>query len=229
VGLRYTTAIRTGWIIGFVPATTAFAVHVLGYERIRAAGWMGMAIASFGVLVVSGAAPSDLRHARFGDLLQLSSCLTWTAYTILGMGLVGRIGALRATTTPFAVGAALAWVATALSDSTVGAVTPRTITAVVILGLVCNAAAFVLWFQAVQSHGAARVGSTLYFEPFFTLAAAVAVLGEPVGAITTLGGVSVFAGVWLVGLGAERSPGTRRTRRRSQQPVGPGSASDAAW
>ncbi len=64
--------------------------------------------------------------------------------------------------------------------------------------------AFALWLRAQKEHGPTRVGAMLYFEPFFTLALAVPMLGEPVTAKTVLGGLGVFSGVWLVGKGVKR-------------------------
>ena len=203
-GLQYTTAINTGWIVGFMPVTIALAAHALRKQRLSRRGWMGVAFATLGVWLVTSAQLRDFREARFGDLLQLSTCITWTLFTLAGAGPVARNGALRVTAFATAVATFVSLVPTVSCGLTRGAVTMGTVAAVAFLGLVCSGLAFALWLRAQREHGPTRVGAMLYFEPFFTLALAVPTLGEPVTAKTILGGLGVFGGVWLVGKGVKR-------------------------
>jgi drug/metabolite transporter (DMT)-like permease len=58
-----------------------------------------------------------------------------------------------------------------------------------------------LWYGALERVEASRVAALLYLEPLVTLAAAVALLGEPVGFTTVAGGLLVLGGVFLVQTG----------------------------
>lgn len=205
-GLQYTSAINTGWIIGFIPVTIALGAHFLGRQRLGRIGWIGVALGAGGVLIVTLRSPPDFAQARLGDLLQMSSCLTWTVYTLAGTGPVERNGALRVTASAMMVAAGLATAATIRTGVTHSPLTPQSLTAVIFLGPLCSGVAYLLWFAAIRERGAARVGALLYLEPFVTLATAAAILAEPVTINALVGGVCVLAGVWYVAKGS-RLPG----------------------
>lgn len=57
---------------------------------------------------------------------------------------------------------------------------------------------YLFWYGALEKVEASQVAALLYLEPLVTLAAAVALLGEPVRLLTVLGGALVLAGVLLV-------------------------------
>jgi len=203
-GLRYTSAINTGWIIGFIPVTIALGTHFIRQQRIRPTGWAGVAVGTGGVLVVTMVAPPDFAHARFGDFLQIVSCFTWTVYTLGGVGPVGRNGALRVTSFAMAVAAIVTTVIAAASGPIAAPVTSETLLAVGFLGVLCSGVAYYLWFAAQRQHGPARAGSLLYLEPFVTLITAAIILHENITPNAVVGGVVVLVGVWLVARGSER-------------------------
>ncbi|MEE9295160.1 MAG: DMT family transporter [Phycisphaerae bacterium] len=200
-GLCYTSAINTGWIIAFIPVTIAIGAQLMGKQRLARIGWLGVVVATGGVLLVTMHSPPDFKHARFGDLLQLTSCLTWTVYTLAATGAVARSGALRVTTFAMVVAAVVVTLPTLKAGVLTGALTGRVVLATAFLGLVCSGVAYFLWLQGQHEHGPTRVGSLLYFEPFFTLAAAALLISEPVTLNTLFGGVTVLFGVWLVARG----------------------------
>ena len=206
-GLRYTSAINTGWIVGFMPVTIALGAYLLRKQRLDALGWSGVTVGTAGVLIVTIVEPPDFAHAHFGDLLQLSSCLTWTVYTLAATGPNARNGVLRVTTFGMVVAAAIATVATFWTGVFTGPLTGYRVLAIAFLGLVCSGLAFYMWFAAVEEHGPARVGALLYIEPFVALATGALLLGEHVTLNAVLGGICVLVGVWLVARGSVK-PGT---------------------
>lgn len=209
-GLRATTAINSGWIVGFSPVTIALGAQIFLRERLRATGWLGVLLASGGVFTVMLAHPLDLSRASLGDLLILSSCLTWTAYTLLSKGPVARNGALRVTAFAMGVGASIASIAALFTGFSVGPLTVRVVVALAFLGLLCSGVAFSLWLRAIDRFDAARVGAMLYFQPFVTLAASVIVLSEPVTWHAIVGGALVLLGVWWVSRGGVPVPARAR-------------------
>ncbi len=212
-GLQYTSAVNTGWIIAFIPVTIALGAQWFLRQRLKLIGWSGVTVASGGVLLVTMSSPPDFAHARFGDLLQLTSCLTWTVYTLAAVRVVARNGALRVTTFAMVVAAGIVTLSSIWTGSLSGTVTLRVLMATAFLGLICSGLGYYLWLQGQHEHGPTRVGALLYFEPFVTLATAVVVINEPVTARTILGGVTVLIGVWLVSKGTRRptEPGARAT------------------
>lgn len=200
-GLQYTSAINTGWIIGFIPIMLAVGAHVLGRQRIGGVGWLGVLAGAGGVALVTMSSLPDFRDARLGDLLQLTSCLTWTIYTLVGAGPVERNGALRATAYVMGVAAVVALVPMASVGVFRQTPTLGAVVAVGFLGFICSGLVYYLWFQAVMEHGPVRVGSLIYLEPFISLAVATMTLREVVTANAAAGGVCVLIGVWLIARG----------------------------
>jgi drug/metabolite transporter (DMT)-like permease len=200
-GLRYTSAINTGWIIGFIPVTIAVGAYLLRQQRLNRVGWSGVGVGTGGVLLVTMVAPPDFKQAHFGDLLQVGSCLTWAVYTLAAAGPNARSGVLRVTTFGMAVAAAIATLAAFVTSALSGPVTTRSLVAIGFLGVICSGAAYYLWFAAVMEHGPARTGALLYIEPFVALATGAALLGEHVTPNALAGGLLVLLGVWLVSRG----------------------------
>ena len=205
-GLQYTSAINTGWIIGFAPVTIALGAHAVGQQRLTPMGWLGVLAGAGGVLFVTLRAPPDFSQAHFGDLLQVTSCVTWAVYTLASTRLIARYGALRTTAWAMGVAAVLVTLVATAQGVLSGPVTRPALIALAFLGVVCSGLAYSVWFSASYEHGPARVAALLYLEPFVTLGAAATILAEPVTPNAVLGGLTVLAGVWLVARGA-RAPG----------------------
>ena len=203
-GLLYTSAINTGWIIGFIPVTIAIGAWLLGQQRLNRTGWGGVGLGTLGVALVTAIAPRDFARAHFGDLLQLGSCLTWTVYTLAAARPNASSGVLRVTTFGMAAAAALSSVVAVFTGFVSGPLTPRSLTALVFLGVICGGVAYYLWFAAVERHGPAKIGALLYIEPFVALATGALVLHEHVTLNAVAGGLLVLVGVALVARGASK-------------------------
>ncbi|MEW6252568.1 MAG: DMT family transporter [Planctomycetota bacterium] len=209
-GLKFTTAVHTGWIIGFIPVTVALGAHLLGQQRIFRTGWIGVGLGAGGILLVL--VSTMLAHGfgqgaqrQFGgDLLQVGSCLTWTVYTLAATAAVARSGALRVTMVSMAI-AAGANTLPALETGWLHAPwTWGSVVALVFLGPVCSGVAYYAWFAAQREQGPARLNALIYIEPFVSMAVGAALLGERVTAAALAGGLLVLAGVWLVSRGSGR-------------------------
>jgi drug/metabolite transporter (DMT)-like permease len=74
---------------------------------------------------------------------------------------------------------------------------PATLGAVAVLGVVCTAAAFVMFFELIAEVGPVRATVVAYLNPAVAVAAGVGLLGEPLTAGTVLGFVLILAGSWL--------------------------------
>lgn len=202
-GLLYTSAIHTGWIIGFIPVTVAVGAQLLGQQRLRPVGWLGVATGTAGVLLVTAVEPANFAHAHFGDFLQITACFTWAVYTLGGVGVTRRNGTLRVTAVAMSAAALVCVLLTAHVGVVRGTPALKAFIAVSFLGLLCSGVAYYLWFNATHQRGPTRIAALLYFEPFVTLVLAAAVLHEPVTMRAGIGGCVVLAGVWLVARGSQ--------------------------
>ena len=202
--LQLTTAVNTGWLIGLTPVWSAILAAVHLRERFPPRRVLGLVLGFVGaVLVVTR---GELREGVLalpstrGDLMILASTMNWAVYTVVGHPVLKQLGALVATTCAMLVGWALltvpflfarAWTDFARLDAAGWL-------AVLFLGLCCSGLGYLWWYGALERIEAARVAAFLYLEPLVTLAAAVALLGEPVSATTIAGGLLLVGGVALV-------------------------------
>ena len=71
------------------------------------------------------------------------------------------------------------------------------IASVLVLGLVCSALAFILFFGLLGEIGPARASVITYINPVVALALGIAILGEEVTAGAAVGLLLILAGSWL--------------------------------
>jgi drug/metabolite transporter (DMT)-like permease len=203
-GLERTTAVRTGWLIGLIPIWSAVLSAVFLRERFGPARAAGLALGFAGaVLVVTrGRLSGDFLRLpqTTGDFLVLASTVNWAIYSVMGRGTLRSIGATRATAGAMLLGWVLLLPLYVRESgwSQFPGLSPSGWAALLFLGIVCSGFAYLFWYGGLQRLDATRVSSYLYIEPLVTLAAAVAVLGEPVAGTTIAGGLLVLVGVWLV-------------------------------
>jgi drug/metabolite transporter (DMT)-like permease len=95
--------------------------------------------------------------------------------------------------------------------SDLGAVPARGWVAVVVLGAVCSALAFVLFFELVAEVGPSRTPVITFLNPAVAVALGVAVLAEPITWGIVIGFPLVLLGSWLA---------TRRSRSSDDHVVG---------
>lgn len=87
---------------------------------------------------------------------------------------------------------------------------------VVVLGLVCSATAFLVFFRLIAEVGAGRAAVITYVNPIVALALGVAVLDEHIGPGAVAGLLLILAGSWLSTGG--RLPPSRRAQSPAEVP-----------
>ena len=114
VGADRTSAQNAALILATVPVFVALLGRLAGLERVRARGWLGIALSLGGmVAVVAGARGAAARGGELafggatlaGDLLILGATLLWSLYTVLLRPVVRDGSALSVAVTATAVGA----------------------------------------------------------------------------------------------------------------------------
>jgi drug/metabolite transporter (DMT)-like permease len=212
-GIRLTTAVHAGWIVGLIPIWSAVLAGLFLRERFGAGKVAGLALGFAGaVLVVSRGRVTPgllaLPGTR-GDLLMLASTLNWAIYTTLGHATIRRLGSLRATAGAMFLGGLMLapLFLRAGGWREYAALSGAGLAAVLYLGIGASGLGYLFWYGALERVESSRVAAFLYLEPLVTLAAAVALLHEPVGVATVAGGLLVLAGVALV----QRAPARAAT------------------
>ena len=210
-------------VIATVPLLIALlALRFDHTERPTRKRMAGMLIGLAGVIALVGI---DL-SGRSGEVLGAGALLLAALGYATGPMIIKR---QLVTFDPFATMAASLWVAAVLLTPagllTVPGSVPDVdaIASVIVLGLVCTAAAFVILMVLVSEVGAGRASIITYINPVIAVALGVVILGENPGAGAIAGLLLILAGSWLSTDG-RLPPGltaliTRRRERREAASV----------
>jgi len=187
----------TGLLIAAVPLAGVGVAFLLGRpERLAPLNWLGIALGMGGVAALVGLTVGG------SDLGAVGKVLVVVAGYALGPAIVAKwmpdlpgtgVTALSfaITTVVYApvVAATHAWPAAWPSASV--------LTSVVLLGVVCSAAAFSIMVALVGEIGPVRTTTVTYVNPAVALIAGAVVLGEPVTGWSVLGFALILAGCYL--------------------------------
>jgi drug/metabolite transporter (DMT)-like permease len=193
---------RTALIVALNPGVTALAMSLLVRERLRPAGWVGIALALAGAAVVItrgdpfGSLASSVGR---GELLMFGGVCAWAAYTIIGQRALRGLTPIAATAYASLWGCAflLAGAVFELGEVRWASLGWQPAVAVLYLGAVGTVLAFVWYYEGVRAIGPARTAVFINLVPVFGVALSAALLGEPVLRSMVVGGALVIAGVTL--------------------------------
>lgn len=202
--LQTSEASTTAWIV----TTTPVFMAILGWFVLRERlGWVkiiGILVAFIGVLVIvydGDLSGISLRSfGKPGDILILVSAINWTVFSVLSRrGLKNH----PATFMMFYV-MLLGWLLTSIlffatqRVSEIQNLTAGGWVGLAFLGIFCSGLAYIAWYDALQTLGAAETGVFLYIEPLVTVVVAFFMLSETITLASLLGGGIILLGVWLV-------------------------------
>jgi drug/metabolite transporter (DMT)-like permease len=174
-GMQYTTAAKTGWIIGTAPVFMALVGLAAFKESLTILKTTGILIAFFGLilLISHGDLSSIDLISNKGDFLILASAFTWAVYSAVNkkisltyppmMTILFLFLMMAIIISPFTINDAA--VQSVIHLSAVSWVS------ILFLGILCSGAAYVMWASALKEMESVKVGAFLYFEPFVTVIA----------------------------------------------------------
>ena len=185
----------TGLLIAAVPlVAVVLAWAARADERLDGRRLLGLVVGFLGVAALLGLDVSS------GDLAAVGEVgLVVAGYAIgpmivvrrlTGVPTVGVVAAsLALTAVAYAPLAAAQWPATRPAPSVLGAVA--------VLGIVCTALAFVLYFALITEVGPVRAQTITYVNPAVALVLGIAILGEPFTLGAAVGFVLIVLGLLL--------------------------------
>jgi drug/metabolite transporter (DMT)-like permease len=208
-------------LIAAVPLIVALiALRVDHEERAEGSRLVGLIVGFVGVVVLLGL---DIA-GRPGELLGgLAVLLAAVGYAIGPMIIKHRfreIDPVGPVTLSLGISALVLAPAAALSapDAVPSA---QTFISVIVLGVACSAAGFLLFFALIYEVGPGRATVITFVNPVVAVALGIVLLGEGIGLSAVAGLLLILAGSWL-STGGRLPPGlmTRvQTRRRRGEPV----------
>lgn len=190
------TAATSCVLISTAPLITAVMAAALLHERLRPSGWLALALAFAGVLILM--LWDGTLSLNDGIFWSLGAAVCISGYNLLQRRHAGRCDTLTLTAWSFAC-AALTLSPFAPEAVRRFCLAPWThCCAVVFLGLFPSALAYLLWAKALSlAKSAGEAAAYMFLTPLFSLLLGYAVLAEVPGPGTFAGGAVILAGLAL--------------------------------
>jgi drug/metabolite transporter (DMT)-like permease len=197
VGEQHVSSSLAAILIASVPLIGAgLAFRFDHSEKPTAVRALGLLVGFAGVVALVGIDVAGSSGELFGAVAVLTAAV---GYAIGAMLIKHRLTGLDPRAS---IGASLA-IASLLLAPTVALDPPRTVpsagavAAVLVLALVCTAAAFVIFFVLIREAGTSRATVVTYVNPLIAVTLGVSLLGERPGAGAVVGLLLILAGSWL--------------------------------
>lgn len=205
-GLSLTTAINATLLSTVIPVFALAISIALGHERASLRHLVGIVLAISGVvyLVDPWQAASFSTQTTLGNILCVTSSLSYGTYIAVSRNLVRRYGALRVTTWIFQISAIITFpiAVYAWSGGALESVSGKTWLEVVYIVLVPTVMAYYLNAWALGRVAPSVVAIYIYMQPMLAFGLAPLILGESWNSRTILACVLIFAGVAVVTIGS---------------------------
>lgn len=181
-----------GLLVSSVPLIATLIAPLFGHrERMGAPAYVGLAVGLGGVAAIVG---FDLGVADAGSLVEMA--LVAVGYAV-GPAILRRYLAGVPSVTVIGVslaGCAVVYAPLAVIQWPTALPSWGALTSVVVLGLVCTALAFLLFFRLIEEIGPVRSTIITYINPAVAAAAGILVLGETFTVTMGVGFALVLAG-----------------------------------
>jgi drug/metabolite transporter (DMT)-like permease len=201
-GLPLTSVASSALIMATTPALVATGSAIVGHERLRPLHWTGLAVSLLGVVLVVGEGASTEHGSLRGDVLMGGAAICWAIFTLGGRRLIARHSPLYVSGTTTAIGTLTYSLLAVPSIARVEWPEVSTFVwwAVAYSGLLSVAAAYLIWYSAIQRIGPARTAIYANVVPIAAMGVAAIWLGERLTPGRIGGAAAVLTGVVLTRL-----------------------------
>jgi drug/metabolite transporter (DMT)-like permease len=184
-------------IIATAPLFVALlAIRFDASERVKGRRLAGLVIGLSGVVALVGIDVAGRGDELLGALAILAAAFCYAIGPMVLKRHLAKLDQVASMGSALAIAAVLLTPAVAL-DPPSAPLSGEAIAALVVLGLLCTAAAFVLYGMLIAEVGAGRALVITYINPVVAVALGVAILGERPGAGAIAGLLLILAGSWL--------------------------------
>lgn len=197
-GLSYTSASAGSLIIASIPVINLLVSWSSRSERVTIAGAIGVLVSFIGVYILVSASPDRSNSSLLGNLLVLGAAVSWVVYTRVNAPLIGEYDLLTLNTFETCVGTIALIPVGICTGMSLPAARLDILLSLAYLGLVCSAAAYVLYLVALKQLGSVVATTFVNLVPVFGIIAAIVILGERIAPKQLWGGLMILAGVVLV-------------------------------
>ncbi len=202
-GTKLSTAAAGALITSATPAFIIVFAWLILHERATGRQWLGLALATAGVLIVSllGDQPPSEAAANplLGNLLLIVAAVTWALYSVLVKLNSQKYTALAITLAVTALGipiiAPVALIE--LQTQTIGTLTPAVIAGILYIGVGSTAIAFFLWNKSFELLDAASASLFFFAQPVVGAALSAIFLKQVLDWSFFVGGALILLGALL--------------------------------
>lgn len=197
-GLKLTTVSHAALMVGTMPVILAAGATLFAHERLDLKGWLALVGSTLGIVLIVLSANHGGIHggSLTGDLLVVLSLVIALGWVLINQRLMalGR-SPMAVTSWTLLTGAAMLapWVLWRNGLPPVRSLHWQVWFAVAASGLVCTAAATLLWNWGIHRVPASRAGVFLNIEPALGSILGVVVLGDRLGPGTWIGGALIIS------------------------------------
>jgi drug/metabolite transporter (DMT)-like permease len=203
-------------LIAAVPLVVALmALRVDPDERAEGSRLAGLVIGFAGVVVLLGLDVAGRPGELLGALAILIAAVGYAAGPMIIKHRLATLDPVGPVTASMGI-SALVLTPAAIGSAPSSVPSTDTILSVLVLGLLCSALAFLLFFALIHEVGPGRATVITYVNPVVAVTLGVLLLGENVGLSAVAGLLLILAGSWL-STGGRLPPGlmTRTSRREA--------------
>jgi drug/metabolite transporter (DMT)-like permease len=203
-------------LIAAVPLVVALmALRVDPDERAEGSRLAGLVIGFAGVVVLLGLDVAGRPGELLGALAILIAAVGYAAGPMIIKHRLATLDPVGPVTASMGI-SMLVLTPAAIGSAPSSVPSTDTILSVLVLGLVCSALAFLLFFALIHEVGPGRATVITYVNPVVAVTLGVLLLGENVGLSAVAGLLLILAGSWL-STGGRLPPGlmTRASRREA--------------
>jgi drug/metabolite transporter (DMT)-like permease len=182
----------TGLLVAAVPIIAVLAGRVAGdTERLGPLRWAGLGLGLAGVALLAAPHVNAGSGFAIGEVLLVA--VGYAVGPIIAARKLGEVPNMLVTASCLGF-AALVYLPPALLTMPAALPAPEVLLALAGLGLLCTAAAFVLFFELIGEVGPTRAVVFTYVNPAVAVAAGVLLLGEPLTATVLVAFVLILLG-----------------------------------
>jgi len=199
-GLQTSTAVNAALIMGFNPGMTVALAALVERRAIGGLQLLGLILGFVGIIVVAtGASVQVLLNLQLvvGDLYLALGGLAWACYSVVLRLHVRDLSVMQISASTIMIGMlSMAAGSMALLPGGLQLPPPAAWPALLVMGVVGSAMAYIWWNSAVMRVGAGRAAAFSNLVPVMTILMGVA-LGQSITAAQLVGAGLVIAGVVL--------------------------------
>jgi drug/metabolite transporter (DMT)-like permease len=211
-GTKLSTAASGALITSATPAFIVVFAWLILREAAGARQWIGLALATIGVLIISllgnQSATVEATDPLLGNLFLIAAAVTWALYSVLAKSLTKKYSALAVTLLVTAIGIPIVAPVAAieLRTQTIGTLTPSIIGGILYIGIGSTAIAFFLWNKSFELLDAASASLFFFAQPIVGVLLSAIFRGQQLDVSFFIGGALILIGALLGMLSPRTQP-----------------------